>query len=246
MESRTSHQNFLKDSEIEVININPPAIKTKSNRKFSEKIAKVYFKRKGYYVFRGDYLDFYGKENNWKYEKFDEVKEYYKNTDKILCELLTIKKFYKLVDYCKEHKGTPDFFMWNPLINKYLFVEVKLNNEKLMNNQKKTILFIKNKIGVEVLLFRVVSGKVPIYGSLDLAEGNSNSVNNELYNKLKEWRFQKCQKLRLLPYMILTNKTLEEISSKKPNTKNDLLKIKGLGYQKLKNYGEEILKIVSD
>ncbi len=65
----------------------------------------------------------------------------------------------------------------------------------------------------------------------------------ELFDKLKTWRFNKSKELNLPAFMIFANKTLKEISIKKPSTENELLKIRGFGPVKFEKFGAEILEL---
>ncbi|MDG5816255.1 helix-turn-helix domain-containing protein [Chitinispirillales bacterium ANBcel5] len=71
-----------------------------------------------------------------------------------------------------------------------------------------------------------------------------NSSHPELYLRLKEWRDKRAESADLPHYMILPYKTISEISSRMPSSLNELKKIKGVGAAKLKNFGEELLKVI--
>lgn len=67
----------------------------------------------------------------------------------------------------------------------------------------------------------------------------------DILSKLKMWRSDLSRKLNLPAYMIMHDKTLLEIVSKMPSTLEELGKVSGIGPVKLKNYGNEILSIIS-
>lgn len=46
------------------------------------------------------------------------------------------------------------------------------------------------------------------------------------------------------PYFIFNNETLDELVSLKPKNKDELLKIKGFGANKVEKYGVEIINII--
>lgn len=71
---------------------------------------------------------------------------------------------------------------------------------------------------------------------------NSNSTT--IVSMLKSWRMEKATNTGLPAYMILSNKTLEEIAQKLPLNKNDLQEVSGLGPLKVAKFGDEILKII--
>jgi len=69
-------------------------------------------------------------------------------------------------------------------------------------------------------------------------------VDPTLLEKLKAWRLQEARHRSVPAYVILSNKSIEEISSTKPTTRMELIEINGIGNAKLNLYGEAILNIV--
>ncbi len=65
-----------------------------------------------------------------------------------------------------------------------------------------------------------------------------------LYETLKEWRRQIALGENIPAYVVIYNRTLEEIVRTRPRTKATLLQIPGIGAQRLERYGEDILKLV--
>ena len=72
------------------------------------------------------------------------------------------------------------------------------------------------------------------------------SVNEKLREKLQEWRTARFKKDNIPAYMIMHQSTLMAIASWVPQTKGDLLRIKGFGEESFKKYGEEILQITAE
>lgn len=64
-----------------------------------------------------------------------------------------------------------------------------------------------------------------------------------LFNKLRDWRSQRCKKDGVPPYIIFTNKELSEIVKRRPQSIGELTKIEGIGNGKANKYGEEVLSI---
>ncbi len=77
----------------------------------------------------------------------------------------------------------------------------------------------------------------------DVSYANSHPA---LYNKLKTWRAQVASALELPEYMIIQNKTMVGICTRLPSSLKELKEIKGLGRKKLKEFGSQILEILSD
>ena len=72
------------------------------------------------------------------------------------------------------------------------------------------------------------------------------SVNEELRERLHEWRMERFKKDNIPAYMIMHQSTLLAIASHIPHTKKELLSIKGFGETSFKKYGEEILAITAE
>ncbi|MDP4269792.1 MAG: helix-turn-helix domain-containing protein [Bacteroidota bacterium] len=67
---------------------------------------------------------------------------------------------------------------------------------------------------------------------------------NALVKYLREWRKDKAEEFGLDLYMILSQKSLAELASVMPTSMKELKAIHGIGPQKLKQFGEEILNII--
>ena len=77
-------------------------------------------------------------------------------------------------------------------------------------------------------------------------EGEPGVVNEELREKLQEWRSARFKADNVPAYTVMHQSTLMEIASLIPKTKAELLAIKGFGKAKYEKYGEEILEITSE
>ncbi len=71
------------------------------------------------------------------------------------------------------------------------------------------------------------------------------SPSMQLYEKLKVWRNNMAEELDIEEYEVLSQKILSDIAGKAPKTLADLKKIKGIGKQKLKHWGTEIINLVN-
>lgn len=72
------------------------------------------------------------------------------------------------------------------------------------------------------------------------------SVNEELRERLQQWRMERFKKDNIPAYMIMHQSTLLAIASHIPQTRKELLSIKGFGEASFKKYGDEILSITSE
>ena len=67
----------------------------------------------------------------------------------------------------------------------------------------------------------------------------------DLVAALKKWRLTTAAETSLPPHYVLTNRTLEEIARRRPDSPEALFVVKGIGEAKLRRYGPEILRIVA-
>ena len=70
--------------------------------------------------------------------------------------------------------------------------------------------------------------------------------NIELYDVLKRWRDEICDKSGMPIYMVANRATLTEIATYLPLNKKDLLQISGFGKAKVDKYGDDILQAVQE
>jgi superfamily II DNA helicase RecQ len=75
---------------------------------------------------------------------------------------------------------------------------------------------------------------------------DSSAVDEELIAKLKKWRNEMCKQLTLPAYVILQNKTAEELAKTRPTTYDNLDKIKGNGEKVKEKYGSEIIDLITN
>jgi ATP-dependent DNA helicase RecQ len=68
--------------------------------------------------------------------------------------------------------------------------------------------------------------------------------NNSLLKELKNFRDRESKKLKWKKYMVLQNSVILRISIQKPKTESDLLLVKGIGMEKVKKFGNQILQII--
>jgi len=73
-----------------------------------------------------------------------------------------------------------------------------------------------------------------------------NENNADFFATLKSWRLEESKKQGVAPFIIFTNKQLADITTMIPETLNHLSQIDGIGPQKMKRYGETILKFSED
>ncbi|PWK79225.1 UvrD-like helicase family protein [Mucilaginibacter oryzae] len=69
-------------------------------------------------------------------------------------------------------------------------------------------------------------------------------ANEELYEQMLTWREQTATKQKIMPNMVLSEKTLETIAAKLPDTLRNLGGVKGVGPQKAALYGAELIGMI--
>lgn len=73
----------------------------------------------------------------------------------------------------------------------------------------------------------------------------STIVDEALFDKLKQWRFQRAQTDKVAPFIVAHNTHLSAIAAAPPTTMQQLLALHGFGKNKVDKYGSEILAIVT-
>lgn len=66
----------------------------------------------------------------------------------------------------------------------------------------------------------------------------------ELYQALKAFRLNKSREEKIKPYFIFNDAQLQDLMTKKPKTKEELLEVAGFGPVKVEKYGKEILNLL--
>ena len=124
-------------------------------------------------------------------------------------------------------------------------LEIACNAMEMIQNERFT-LEAYNKTKTECLLEERKVTKTRRLKKLVKAEDEPGIVNEELREKLQQWRSERFKKDNVPAFMIMHQSTLMEIAARVPKTKADLLRIKGFGEERFKKYGEEILAITAE
>ena len=81
---------------------------------------------------------------------------------------------------------------------------------------------------------------------LEVGGRRSEVVDEGLIGELKSWRSVLSSERGVPAYVVLSNATIDEIVEKMPGDAEELMKVSGIGPEKLMKYGEKILEIVGD
>lgn len=90
----------------------------------------------------------------------------------------------------------------------------------------------------EKLIARV---KAPADKAVTRQDAQTGDVPGELYERLQQLRQQLAKRLGVPAYVVFSNETLREMCRRLPRTERELLKVSGVGEQKLKKFGRAFL-----
>ena len=77
-----------------------------------------------------------------------------------------------------------------------------------------------------------------------VGESSASPVDETLREMLRAWRLQKSRELRIPPYTLFWDRTLEELCRKRPQQPEDLIGIWGIGEQKRRRFGDELTALI--
>jgi ATP-dependent DNA helicase RecQ len=67
----------------------------------------------------------------------------------------------------------------------------------------------------------------------------------QLFDRLRQWRAEKARALDVPAFVVFSDRTLAELSTRRPASRAALLAVPGIGQAKLSQYGDEVLKLLS-
>jgi superfamily II DNA helicase RecQ len=116
--------------------------------------------------------------------------------------------------------------------------------EKLYLYKKSKEIFLDkdNKIYIHTIKVNTIS---KYFKKTQIEQDNELEINQEIYTRLVEKRNEIAKEKKLPSYCVLNNKVLENISKYQPKNYEDLLKIKGIGKEKINQYGDIILEYIN-
>ena len=66
-----------------------------------------------------------------------------------------------------------------------------------------------------------------------------------LRDALRDWRSRKSKEMGVPPYTLFWDRTLDELCARRPATAIELLSVWGIGEQKQRVFGAEILELIA-
>jgi len=154
-----------------------------------------------------------------------------------LTELRTQLQHHRLVTEQKEASV--------PIDEQLHSVALQLHNSLYFldycKNHFSVIGFLKHRL-------QLITPKITIscYASKRSPAETTDASHPELYRILRSWRDAYCEEESIPVYMVANSETLKEICRYLPQTKEDLLLIKGLGKAKVEKWGADVLEMVLD
>lgn len=80
--------------------------------------------------------------------------------------------------------------------------------------------------------------------TLERCGGCPSGMDDALFSRLVEWRSRQAKERSVPAYVVFTDATLMALAEQRPSTKQELLRISGIGAQKLELYGDELLAML--
>ncbi len=125
-----------------------------------------------------------------------------------------------------------DFLKIN--MEKYGSLMLTEKSASILRNKKKIFFRVDSKVKMSTKNFSKKA--VPVTHERD----------ENLFQALKDLRFQLSKKLRIPPYAIFHDRTLIEMAELRPNNIQELSDLHGIGNVKLKKYGKMFLNIIQN
>lgn len=88
--------------------------------------------------------------------------------------------------------------------------------------------------------------RIKMRKSTDKIDISADIGHPELYNRLRHWRKEEADRLKLPVYTIMQQKALLGVANTLPTSGKELLKIPGIGKKVMEKYGKKLLEIVDE
>lgn len=90
----------------------------------------------------------------------------------------------------------------------------------------------------------VLQGKETVFRKMAVQAKQSLPVNDELFEQLRALRRELAEKQGVPPFVIFSDQTLHDMCAMMPVTLDNMLRVKGIGQNKLEKYGHQFLAIL--
>lgn len=143
----------------------------------------------------------------------------------------------------KEHTGKE----WQSLIRQLIarnFLSVDIDGHGSIKIAPKGATFLKEKEKIELRLDPKTTGKSGRSNKLDISLHLKTEEDQKLFMDLKALRLSMAKEKNVPPYVIFHDKTLMDMTVKKPSNLNEMSLIHGIGQSKLDKYGEVFIEVI--
>jgi len=72
------------------------------------------------------------------------------------------------------------------------------------------------------------------------------ALNQGLFERLRIWRTKRAKAEKIAPYMVAHDTVLKELAARRPQSKQALLAVKGMGAAKIEKYGDDLLELLAE
>ena len=128
---------------------------------------------------------------------------------------------------------------------------LKIWEQALKNVFEKLLLLKNNQQGFDSTKYLTTKANASLDFETEkmiLSKSQKSSDSNQkgdLYNQLKRWRDEVAEDKNIEKYMVLAQKTMQNLVEILPKNKMDLVKVSGLGKVKVQQFGDDILNIIT-
>lgn len=155
-------------------------------------------------------------------------------SEKIRSQGLDKLSTYGIMSECSEKLCRE---MINFLIqNGYVTITASEYPVLILNKKSREILFENKKLEMKLMKENPAESNTVTVGKED----------SELFGKLRELR-KKIANIESIPaYIVFNDASLRDMCIKKPKTREEFLKVSGVGYMKLEKYGDKFLELINN
>jgi ATP-dependent DNA helicase RecQ len=131
---------------------------------------------------------------------------------------------------------------WQTFVHQFVSKEVLIRDLEFgslkLTSKSYDVLFGKEKVFGFIKEPRISKKKLRLFA------GGGGAYDNDLFELLRKKRKELADIKNIPPYVIFSDKTLIQIATDYPQTENELLRISGIGINKLETYGSIFLTII--
>lgn len=128
----------------------------------------------------------------------------------------------------------------NQLINKSLLQKTD-GQYPILQLTDSALTFLKQRLSI-----KLAESSFASHASGDGSQRGNLPYNTELYEELRILRKRLSDQMGIPPYVVFSNNTLQEMATYYPQNPQSLLKITGVGEQKLEQFGEIFLAMINE